>query len=123
MLESLVGLAVGAVLGLAMAWGAAQALKSQRFSTTQNMVVFTMRQALANATSVSAGTTSTPLSVTIDTSNLSLSANRTCSAPTTIAATVATYAANISYQKPCGLATVNDATNRSVVGGDGVIEF
>jgi glucosamine 6-phosphate synthetase-like amidotransferase/phosphosugar isomerase protein len=122
MLEALVGLAVGAVMGLGMAWGAAQALHSQRFATTQNMTVFAMRNALSNASALSSG--SAPVTVAMPTGPAkTLAATKTCVATSTVMIAIPNHPETVNYQKPCSLSTNADTTNQSIVGGDGVIQF
>ena len=131
MLEAVIGLAVGAILGLAMAWGAAQAMHSQRFSTAQSTVVFAMRQKLSvasapvfAASAASAQSTVTTLNVPIGGVGVTLTGVTTCQPPVAITMAVGGSSSTVNYRKPCTLSTNSgDAANKSVVGGDGVIQF
>ncbi len=124
MLEAVVGLAIGATLGLAMAWGAAQALHSQKFSSTQSMLVFAMRQNLSAASSPLRGTSAAvSISVPASGSPMTLSGVKSCDAAVPISMTVNGVSGAVNYQKPCELSTDNTAANQSVVGGGGAIKF
>ena len=123
MLEALVGLAVGALLGLAMAWGAAQVLHSQRYSATQSMAVFAMRQALSTAPAPTGGATATNVTVPFGAGSVTLTAVKNCDAKVWVTMMANGASAAVQYQKPCTLSTDSNATNKSIVGGDGVIQF
>ena len=118
MIEALVGLALGAILGLGMAWGAAQALKTQRFAATQNMAVFALRNDLANQ----AGLTPATPSFTLGT-GLVVTATKTCPGTTNLQIATHNRPTSVIVQLPCTLKTDANAANKSILGGDGGIEF
>jgi Tfp pilus assembly protein PilV len=134
LLEALVAMVLSAAIGLGLAYGAAKALSSQRYASTQNMAVFGLRQTLASASyptaayNNAAGTLPLALNsvnaagaaATVSTKNVAYTKSCTQIAPTV---TAADLAAVTVYPYACTLSTSSDATSIAVLGGNGVLSF
>lgn len=133
LLEGLVAMAISGALGLGMVYGAAKVVAAQRYASTQNMAVFSMRNLLrapVTAASAAASGTFTLSLKNIDAagnaataSTQTLSYTRSCPTTTATISVVGAASAAVTATKSCTMATVSDAISKAVLGGCGVLSF
>ena len=134
LIEAMIGILLMAVIGLGLSHATARAMYSQRYLNTQNIVVSTVREALASTGSVSgycAGNAGPAVQVGSSTSTLSLTCGKDAVtielAPTSNgghshdeATTLSsTIAAGGSLVTSMNISLPASTTNASIVGGDG----
>jgi Tfp pilus assembly protein PilV len=134
LLEALVAIVLSAAMGLGMAYGAAKALSSQRYASTQNMAVFGLRQALASAAYPTAAYNNAASNLPLALSSINAAGAAATASTNHVAytkscsqiaarVTAADLAAVTVYPYTCTLSTRSDPTSIAVLGGNGVLSF
>jgi hypothetical protein len=121
LIEALVGILLSAALGLGMAYSAARALNTQRYTSTQNLAVMDMRLLLATSGACISGTVSAASGAGSG-ALAGLSYERSCITLTpTISAAGTSVSTTLSRTQE--LKTSTSSTTSALFGGDGVISF